>query len=303
MSNPPPSVRIGMMVACAQLAAAASTSDLRAKFLRFLRQPPVMDLVRELTEIGKDMIWTARDDNPPFNFGAVLAPPGTEEEAPVAWARVLLPKGLTQQYGRDARCAYLVLYVEPRTGAGAPASAASLLRWYQRVSAALKLPAALTALLVDDLGLPTTNDPPAEVGIWLKAPHALTDLVEVDAFDTVAGSPLTNWFMGFAIGGPDGEEAAGTALAWLQQMCDSSLHLDQYESALASLKRQSTDGPAAYGAGAPRRMGYLARRCLHRRPGSRGSQYYGQSHQDRLRWPGQRLGWSAACRAGVARCC
>jgi hypothetical protein len=67
--------------------------------------------------------------------------------------------------------------------------------------------------------------------------------VEVDAFDTVAGSPHSNWFMGFAIASPDGEQVPGAALAWLRQMCDSSLHLDDYESALASLGPQSTDGP------------------------------------------------------------
>lgn len=242
MGNPPPSVRIGMMVACAQLDARASTSDLRARFLRFLGQPPVMDLVRDLAEVSEGAAWTARDDNPPFNFGAVLAPPGTEDEAPVAWARVLLPESLTQQSGRDARYAYLVLYVEPRTSAATPAPAVSLLSWYQRLSAALELPAALAGFLVDDLGLPTVNDPPAEVGIWLKAPHTLTELVEVDAFETVAGSPQANWFMGFAIASPVGEDAAGTALAWLRQMCDSSLYLDQYESALASLQHQSVDG-------------------------------------------------------------
>ena len=80
--------------------------------------------------------------------------------------------------------------------------------------------------------------------MWLKAPHALTELVEVDAFDAVAGSPQSSWFMGFAIASPDGEQASGAALAWLRQMCDSSvsLHLDDYESALAGLGPQSTDG-------------------------------------------------------------
>lgn len=129
MDNPPPSVRIGIMVACAPLDTAASTSDLRAKFLRFLGQPPMMDLVRELTEISKGTIWTARDDDPPFNFGAVLALHDTEE-APAAWARILLPENMIQQYGRDARCAYLVLYTEPRRAAGIPAQAASLLSSY-----------------------------------------------------------------------------------------------------------------------------------------------------------------------------
>jgi hypothetical protein len=242
MDSPPPSVRIGIMVACSPLDAAASTSDLRAKFLRFLSQPPVVDLVRELTEIGESTIWTARDDDPPFNFGAVLAPPDTEE-APAAWARILLPESMIQQYGRDARCAYLVLHIEPRTAAGTPGQAVSLLGWYQRLSDALELPAALAAFLADDLGLLTADDPAAEVGVWLRAPHALTELVEVDAFDTVAGAPQTNWFTGFAVASPDGEQVSGMALAWLRQMCDSSLHLDDYESALASLRPRSTNRP------------------------------------------------------------
>ena len=86
--------------------------------------------------------------------------------------------------------------------------------------------------------------------------HALTELVEVDAFDTVPGSPQSNWFMGFAAASPDGEQVPKTALAWIRQMCDSSLHLDDYESALDdyesaldSLRPQSTDGLRLHRAG------------------------------------------------------
>ena len=150
---------------------------------------------------------------------------------------------MTRRYGRDFRSAYFVLYAEPRSADGSPASAASLVSWHQRLSGALKLPAALAAFLVDSLGLSTADDPAAEVGVWLKAPRALTELVEVDAFDTVAGSTQPNWFMGFAIASPDGQQVSEATLAWLRQMCDSSLHLDDYESALASLRPQSTYGP------------------------------------------------------------
>jgi len=147
----------------------------------------------------------------------------------------LLPETLTRRYGRDATSAYLVLYVEPRSAAGVPGRAASLAIRHQRLSGMLKLPAAFAMLLAGDLALPTASDPRAEVGIWLKAPRALTELVEVDAFDVVAGSPQSNWFMGFAIASPDGERLSGAVQAWLRQMCDSSLHLNDYELALASL--------------------------------------------------------------------
>jgi hypothetical protein len=237
MGSPPPSVRVGLSIACAQLEAAVSTSDLRAKFLRFLGQPAVMDLVRGLTEIGSGAIWTARDDNPPFNFAAVLSPPLTDD-APVAWARILLPESMTQRYGRDARSAYLVLYVEPRTAAGVPAPPASLASWYQQLSTAVQLSGALAAFLAGDLGLATVSHPAAQMGVWLKAPRHLTELVEVDAFESVPGSVQSNWFMGFAIASTEGGRIADAVVAWLRQMCDSALHLDDYESGLASLRPQ-----------------------------------------------------------------
>ena len=101
--NLPPSVRIGMSVACSPLdPATPTTSEVRARFLSFLGQPPVMDLVRELTTLSDGLAWRARDDNPRHNFAAILSLPDTEE-APVAWARLLLPEEMTRRYGRDFR--------------------------------------------------------------------------------------------------------------------------------------------------------------------------------------------------------
>jgi hypothetical protein len=147
--NLPPSVRIGMSVACSPLdPATPTTSEVRARFLSFLGQQPVMDLVRELTTLSDGLAWRAPDDNPRHNFTAILSLPDTEE-APVAWARLLLPEEMTRRYGRGFRSAYFVLYAEPRSADGSPAPAASLVSWQQRLSGALKLPAALAAFLVD----------------------------------------------------------------------------------------------------------------------------------------------------------
>jgi hypothetical protein len=201
-----------------------------------------MDLVRALTEVDADAVWTARDDNPPFNFGAVLAVPGADK-APVAWARILLPDSLSQHDGRDARCAYLVLYIEPRTAEGTPAPSASLIVWHRRLRQALGLPSAVAAFLAEDLGLSTFDDPSAEIGVWLKAPSNLRELVQVDFFDVVPGSPQSNWFMGFAIADLDGDQVSGVAVAWLRRMCDSALHLDGHDEALISLvKPQDSPG-------------------------------------------------------------
>jgi len=242
LEETPPSVRIGMRMACAQIDPATATSTLRARFREFLGRPPVMELLRELTEVG-DAVWTPRNENPPFNFGAILAPPGSEE-IPLAWARLLLPDSQTQQYGRDARFAYLVLYLEPQQG-GQPAPPAGLPIWHQHLGNALQLPAALAAFLTDVLELATTDDPAAEVAVWLKAQRSLTDLVEVDAFEAVAGSPQANWFTAYAIANPEGDHPSETALAWLRRLCDQSLHLIDYESELDSLRSTAADSSTA----------------------------------------------------------
>jgi hypothetical protein len=240
--SPPPSVRIGLMVGCSPLDPVAPlTSEIRAKFLSFLGQSQLMHLVRALTDVRESAVWRAWDDSPRFNFGAILCPPDSEE-APVAWARLLIPEASTRRYGRDARCAYLVLYVEPRTGAGTPAPAAGLVAWYHRFSESLRVPAALVNFLRQQLGLRTSNDPVAEVGIWLNAPRALTEMIDTDGFKPVPGSLQSNCFTGFAMADPDGQPVVGMAEAWLRQMCDSSLHLDDREAVLSNLETESAGG-------------------------------------------------------------
>jgi hypothetical protein len=240
--NLPPSFRIGMKVACSSLdPGAPTTTEIRANFLSFLGQPPVMDLVRGLTPLDDGLTWRARDDNPRHNFAAVLCLQDSEE-APAAWARLLVPEELTRQYGRDSRCAYFVLYVEPRSADGNPAPAATLVSWHQRLCGALKLPTALTEFLAGQLGLSTSIDPTAEVGVWLKAPRVLTELIDVDGYSSVQGSPQSNWYTGFATADPNGQRPDGLAESWLRQLCDSALHLDGYEADLASLRPNTGTG-------------------------------------------------------------
>lgn len=238
-SNVSPSVRIGMRVACAPLdPSTPTTSEVRARFLAFLGHPQILDLIGELTTLNEGVAWRAWDDNPRHNFAAILSSPD-EEKAPVAWARLLLPEEMTRRYGRDFRCAYFVLYVEPRTDDGSPALAASLLRWHKRLCEVLRVPAALAGFLAEQLSLSTLADPAVEVGVWLKASSALTELINVDGYSFVGGSPQSNWYMGFGVADEDGEPPNGLVDAWLRQLCDSELHLDGYEAHLASLRSGS----------------------------------------------------------------
>lgn len=238
--RPPPSVRVGVIIASSELDPEnPDTAEVRRRFLSFLSQPEIMDLIRELTDVGTAS-WQARNENPRFNFGAVLTS-GGEDVTPIAWARLLLPERWAPRYGHDSRVTSLVLQVELGGTDGTSAEAASLAIWQQRFARALRLPTALAAFLVDNLDLQTSGDPPAEVALWLEASTSLTELVDIDGLGVVAGSPQLSDFTGYAVAEADGQDRGRLALAWLRIMCDSCLHLDGSATALASL--ETTGGP------------------------------------------------------------
>jgi hypothetical protein len=234
----PPSVRIGMLVACDPLGPSLSTSDLRGRFLGFLTSAPVMELIWALTASGGDVSWAPWGGRGRFNLEAVLAA-DNEDEAPVASALLLLPEKGMARYGRDSRSAEFVLDVEPRNAQGEPAAPVNLAAWHQRFTNALTLPTLLAHFLAHDLGLATADDPPAQAGIWLNTPRAITELVDVENLAAVKGSMPSNQFMGWALADPAGKTAAATAVDLLTQMCDHTLHLDGYETVLADLAAPS----------------------------------------------------------------
>lgn len=118
--NPPPSMRIGVVVPCEPLGPTPATSDIRARFLDFLVSQPVSDVLAGLTSLKSDARWAARDGHGRFNFGAVLD--GDTDAAPVAWGRLLLPQADALRYGREPRSALLILLPThaPMTGARHP---------------------------------------------------------------------------------------------------------------------------------------------------------------------------------------
>ena len=241
--NPPPSMRIGVVMPCEPLGSTPSTSNIRASFLSFLHRGPVNDVLAELTTVNPDDRWTPRDGHGRFNFGAVLD--SGNETAPVAWARLLLPQADTLPFGYDPRSAVFILHVYPRGPDGNPAPAANLASWHDRFVRALAIPGAQAAFLTQDLGL-ATGDQPVQAGVYLDAPHSMTELVDTEDLKFLPGSPASNWFMGWAISSPDGQQAPDLAREWLVQMCDNTLHVDAYEPYLegpANPRQASADTP------------------------------------------------------------
>jgi hypothetical protein len=236
----PPSVRIGMLVACSALGPKPATSELRSRFLSFLDLAPVMGVVTALSHTDAGAAWEPWGGHGRVNLEAVLTG-GSEDEPPIASALLLLPEQGKSMYGRDSRFAQLVLDVDPRGPNGGPSQASSLATWHARFTDALGLPAALGRFLTDELGLTTSDDPPAQAGIWLKTTRAMTELVDVEQFRTLKGALPANQFIGWALADPGGDTVEATAVDWLTQMCDTTLRLDGYEQALDRMRAGRKD--------------------------------------------------------------
>ena len=229
----PPSVKIGMLVACQPIDPAASGTELRAKFAAFLETEAVMTLIGSLTQTDLGMSWKNLAGNGPRTLEAALtAGDDALEGVPVASALLLPPVAGESLYGRNGRSATLLLYVEPRTSDGQVPPASGLQAWYERFGLALALPGVLAEFLAKDLGLGTSDDPPAQLGVWLQSYHPLTTMVDPQELRTLPGSSPSNWFMGWTFASPDGKPGRETARDLLSQLCEYTLHLDAFEQKL-----------------------------------------------------------------------
>jgi hypothetical protein len=63
---------------------------------------------------------------------------------------------------------------------------------------ALAMPSVFAEFLAKELGLDTSDDPPAQLGIWMQSYHPLTSMVDPQELRMLPGSSPSNWFMGWA---------------------------------------------------------------------------------------------------------
>lgn len=231
----PPAVKIGVLVASDALDTAQSGTELRARFEALLAGQPISTIVRELTYVEPGMSWRSLAGHGLINLDAALVAGDDATSGVPAASALLLPAvaGLSG-YGHNDRCAVLLLYIEPRTADGHVPPAAPPAVWRERFEHALAMPGALAEFLTKDLGLGTTDDPAAQLGIWLESHgQPLTAMIDTGGLTTLPGSTPANWFCGYAIADPQGATASRTAEELLRQMCEYTLHLDSYEQALA----------------------------------------------------------------------
>jgi hypothetical protein len=226
----PPSVKIGMLVGCEPIDPRRSGSELRAKFLSFLGSPTVRTLIDALTHVAPDASWKSLAGNGPRTLEAALtAGADPLEDVPVASALLLLPTAQESLYGRDERSATLMLYIEPRMADELVPSASSLRTWSKRFALAFAVPRALDDFLSAHLGLTTTSNPPAQLGIWLESHQPLTVMVDIDGLRVLPGRSPSNQFIGWTFAAPDGKPATAVARDLIVELCEYTLRLDDFE--------------------------------------------------------------------------
>lgn len=234
----PVSIRIGALVACEPLGSTPSTPELGQCFLHFMESPDIMGLVATLTDVHRGSSWTRWAGNGRMMLEAGLTcPHGSPDEqgSIVAWARLLLPEVAMSSYGRDPRFAQLILHIEPKTNGRESPERANIGTWHERFTKALCLPEVLAVFLQKTLGLTTSDEPPAQLGMELKAPHSISDLVDLEGLKVLEGSQSPPWYMGWTIADRAGRPPAQAAVELLRGMFDYTLHVDEYEEVLASL--------------------------------------------------------------------
>jgi hypothetical protein len=230
-----PFVRFGTLIGCASVGPDPSVTELRARLRAFLAREPVMGLLSALSAIDNGATWVSLPGHGRWLLEAALTVADEDQtSAPVAEARLLLPEAdMPARAGTEPNSAELILHIEPRTKEGKPAPSAGLAEWQDRFGRMLELPSILAQFLTNDLGLATSDDPPAKLALSMETPNGpLTDLVDIGDLKPLTGGQVMNQFTGWAVAESDGKSTGGTARDLTGQMCEEALALDGYESAL-----------------------------------------------------------------------
>lgn len=229
-----PYLRVGVCVACDPISPDAGSSRIGSGFVRFLSRDPVAGLTSALTLVGDGMTWTRQAGHGALRLEAILAH-ANDVGQPTASAMLLPPISGMRMHGRADDVSCLWLHVEPRAENGTIAPPASLVTWHVRLRRAISLASAFVEFLTEDLGLGTHSDPAARVGVMLNAPRSMTELVDIGLLRVLPGAIASSQFLGYAIADPAGRPARDTAHAMLTNLCEYTLHLEDFEPVLAAL--------------------------------------------------------------------
>jgi len=222
----PPWVRFVVTMACSEISA-DDDPEMHYEILEgLITNPLVHSMIRELTFVPDPTVfpqwpyWQRRSTNRLGVIDEVLV---TDRQQPLAMAsaHLELPTGGQPPWGRDGRCATIILHIEPRDQDGSPAAPKPPDFWETLIPQALMLPKVLAEQLAV-AGLRTSGEPPAQVGVRLQAARDLAEIVDPAGMDDpIEGETRATQAIGFFIAdrqGKPADHAAGT------MVCDMLLH-------------------------------------------------------------------------------
>lgn len=238
----PPSVTVVIVIGCSELERRShSGSELRASFLQFLTSQPIMKMVSSVTMIEDGLTWTQRPGHGMTLLeAAIVRDPDDSREVPAAHASLLLPVTGQPGYGNEG-AAELSLYLEPRGTNGQPRDPAELSAWHATLIEALDVPAATAEFLAARIGLTTSSGPDTLFGVLLRSRGPLTSMISTAGLKLRYGASPSNWFYGYLVGAPEGDDSCGAAHDLLTQLCEYTLQSDGYETLLAAICERSED--------------------------------------------------------------
>lgn len=212
----PPWIRVTITMACSEIDTDADPELTYLNFRATLEEPLASRMISDLTTVPQYASWQLSSASP----GIIEACLGNYEHADqaVAAARLELPCGVPR-YGRDGRCATMILHIELHD----PASAKLPEFWTGFIERALWLPTSLAKLL-ESLELSTSGEPPAQLGVMLQSPVDLADLVDITFLHPIRGSQgRASQAIGFFIADPNGRSAEQSAQLMIRDMLLYSL--------------------------------------------------------------------------------
>lgn len=241
----PPSVRLGLVVAAEPLASTPSTPELRRRFVRLLESPTISELVRTISSGRRNHQWRRFGGHGRADLEASLV--GSDlEAAPAASARLFLPERGGPEFGRDPRAAQFILEIDRCRTDGVAVPGLDFSEWHRQLVSGMGLSRTVVDFLLHEVGIATGDEPPAQLGVWMRARASMTELVDTGPLSPIPGTFTSNAFTGYVVATTDGVDPDQAAAELLTQMCDYTLHLDEYEEILASLstkqRRKSSRG-------------------------------------------------------------
>jgi hypothetical protein len=243
-SSPPgmaPTMRIGITIACEPAERENLTATtIRRRLLTFLNHSSATNLATEQELNDADVIWQPYGGRGRAIYEAILVPDESEPTlSPTASAFIFLPD--IEEHGyRDSRYAEFILEFNVNPVLAADPVKGSLSAWHNRFVRSLLIVDEFATFLASKLHLRTFAEPSPEFGIWLKAPRSMLDIIDIGQYRVIPGSATANWFIGYLVADPEGRTVSGAAAELIGQLCESTLHLDDFETLVHRLSTRGS---------------------------------------------------------------